>query len=160
MQTRGSGSLTGSDHGLLGHVMTYRRVRLEQKISLQEKSHYTTLAEFHAAKASGSLSHQKWIRQWVETWGLALRSGVLYHGGELGSLTRNWWTGQNDSLLCVCVWGAGCLVHWGMFSSVSVLYPLNEGYIIKSNQHKWIFTRIKWVLCKGLKICTLGFTIR
>lgn len=58
-KTRGSGSLTGSDHGLLGHVMTYRRVGLEQKISLQEKSHYTMLAEFHAAKASGSLSHHK-----------------------------------------------------------------------------------------------------
>lgn len=58
-KTRGSGSLTGSDHDLLGHVMTCRRVGLEQKISLQEKSHYITLAEFHAAKASGSLSHQK-----------------------------------------------------------------------------------------------------
>lgn len=58
-KTRGSGSFTGSYHGLLGHVVTCGRARLEQKISLQEKSHYTTLAEFHAAKASGNLAHQE-----------------------------------------------------------------------------------------------------
>lgn len=49
-KTGSSGSFTGSYHGVLGHVVTCGRAGLEQKISLQEKSYYTTLAEFMPPK--------------------------------------------------------------------------------------------------------------
>lgn len=70
-------------------------------------------------------------------WGLALQSRVIYHGGELGSLTGHYWRiGQNDPLLWRTVLGfVGCSAA-----------PLSSKLrLITSTQHKWIFTRIKWL---------------
>lgn len=84
-KTRGSGSIIGSEHGPVGHMVTHGRARLEQK---EGKSSAET-----GIAPTGGVPHWRTLTKpelsGAEMGGLAPQIIAVYSRGELGSLASH-----------------------------------------------------------------------